>query len=121
MSNLIDNPEDEIMCDKDGIGGDEPAYIQEITETLTTISSIRDELRQLRSLRDQVNNAVMSVALLQAPGRPLGAVVEELAQRFLLALDDIDRLEAEVTALKERIEQLENCFPSGNRYDGYGV
>lgn len=106
MSNLVEDPFEDIWKDKNGIGGEDPADLKEIIETLNGIVAIRDELHRLRSLRDRASNAVMSVPILNAWGRDLGSAVEELASRYLLAIEEID-------SLKSRLDRMQLAERAG--------
>ena len=65
---------------------------------------ILETISNLLDLRDRANQAVMSVPILNAWGRDLGNAVEELASRYLLAIEEIDTLKKQIdqTQLAER-------------------
>lgn len=80
------------------LGGEDPADLKEINETLGYIVVLRDELRGLRALRDRASNAVMTVPILNPWGRNIGDAVEDLTARYLLAIEEIDELNARIEA-----------------------
>lgn len=67
---------------------------------------ILETISNLLDLRDRANQAVMSVPILNAWGRDLGSAVEELASRYLLAIEEID-------SLKSRLDRMQLAERAG--------